>query len=106
VHGCAIPANVSEHAKARQRDEMGTLGSGNHYLEVQKVATIFDPETAAAFPSSSGDVVLSIHCGSRGLGHQIGTEVPQEDGPAGTLLRVETAGSRTGVRSHRFGPRP
>ena len=75
--GCmagAIPANVSEHAKARQRDEMGTLGSGNHYLEVQKVATVFDAETAAAFGIREGDVVLSIHCGSRGLGHQIGTE--------------------------------
>jgi tRNA-splicing ligase RtcB len=70
----AKPGNVSDHAKKRQRDEMGTLGSGNHYLEVQKVAEIYDKETAAAFNLKVNDVVLAIHCGSRGLGHQIGTE--------------------------------
>jgi len=70
----AEPGRVSEHAKRRQRDEMGTLGSGNHYLEVQHVAEIFDARIAHAFGIDQGDVVLSIHCGSRGLGHQIGTE--------------------------------
>jgi tRNA-splicing ligase RtcB len=70
----AKPANVSAYAKKRQRDEMGTLGSGNHYLEVQKVARVFDAETAQAFGLRENDVVLSIHCGSRGLGHQIGTD--------------------------------
>jgi tRNA-splicing ligase RtcB len=70
----AKPGNVSDHAKKRQRDEMGTLGSGNHYLEVQKVATLYDPEIAAAFNLHENDVVVTIHCGSRGLGHQIGTE--------------------------------
>jgi tRNA-splicing ligase RtcB len=76
-HGCmagARPDLVSEHAKKRQEDEMGTLGSGNHYLEVQKVATVFDPVMASAFGVRAGDIILSIHCGSRGLGHQIGTE--------------------------------
>jgi tRNA-splicing ligase RtcB len=76
-HGCmegAVPDDVSEHAKKRQRDEMGTLGSGNHYLEVQEVTEVHDPETAWAFGLAQGDVVVSIHCGSRGLGHQIGTE--------------------------------
>lgn len=53
---------------------MGTLGSGNHYLEVQRVVEIHDPEVARAFGLAVGDVVVSIHCGSRGLGHQIGTE--------------------------------
>src|SRR5947208_9015677 len=53
---------------------MGTLGSGNHYLEVQRVAEIFDAEIARAFGLVVDDVVISIHCGSRGLGHQIGTE--------------------------------
>ncbi|HKB59285.1 MAG TPA: RtcB family protein [Gallionellaceae bacterium] len=75
--GCmagAEPAAVSDHAKKRQRDEMGTLGSGNHYLEVQRVAEIFDEKIAAAFGIAADDVVVSIHCGSRGLGHQIGTE--------------------------------
>jgi tRNA-splicing ligase RtcB len=53
---------------------MGTLGSGNHYLEVQKVGDVFDGCLAAAFGIRVGDVVLNIHCGSRGLGHQIGTD--------------------------------
>ena len=70
----AKPANVSEHAKKRQRDEMGTLGSGNHYLEVQEVTTLFDERIARIFGLKQGDVVVMIHCGSRGLGHQIGTD--------------------------------
>jgi tRNA-splicing ligase RtcB len=68
------PGEVSDRAKKRQRDEMGTLGAGNHYLEVQQVTKIFDADIAAAFDVTLGDIVLSIHCGSRGLGHQIGTE--------------------------------
>lgn len=75
--GCmagAEPAQVSEFAKKRQRDEVGTLGSGNHYLEVQWVREIYEPKIAHAFGLEEGDVVVSIHCGSRGLGHQIGTE--------------------------------
>jgi tRNA-splicing ligase RtcB len=70
----ARPAKVSAQAKRRQRDEMGTLGSGNHYLEVQQVAELFDASAAAAFGLHLNDVVVMIHCGSRGLGHQIGTE--------------------------------
>jgi tRNA-splicing ligase RtcB len=70
----AKPGAVSAQAKRRQRDEMGTLGSGNHYLEVQEVAEIFDPGAASAFELRQGDIVVMIHCGSRGLGHQIGTE--------------------------------
>ena len=75
--GCmsdAKPEEVSAHAKNRQRDEMGTLGSGNHYLEVQRVATVFDAKVATTFQLREDDIVISIHCGSRGLGHQIGTE--------------------------------
>jgi len=70
----AEPDEVSERAKRRQRDEVGTLGSGNHYLEVQRVAETFDRDTAAAFGLDVEDIVVSIHCGSRGLGHQIGAE--------------------------------
>ena len=70
----ARPAKVSAQAKRRQRDEMGTLGSGNHYLEVQQVAELFDASAAAAFGLHLNDIVVMIHCGSRGLGHQIGTE--------------------------------
>jgi len=75
--GCAEGARpdfVSGKAKKRQRAEMGTLGSGNHYLEVQEVAEIHDAETAEGFGLEKGAIVVSIHCGSRGLGHQIGTE--------------------------------
>jgi tRNA-splicing ligase RtcB len=74
----ARPDHVSEHAKRRQRDEMGTLGSGNHYLEVQEIADIFDDAAARAFGLERGQVVVTIHCGSRGLGHQIGTEFLRE----------------------------
>ncbi len=76
-YGCmagAEPHEVSEHAKKRQHDEMGTLGSGNHYLEVQQVTRVYAPDIAQSFGLKEGDVVVSIHCGSRGLGHQIGTE--------------------------------
>ncbi|MGE5241144.1 MAG: RtcB family protein [Bacteroidota bacterium] len=74
----ARPGCVSDHAKKRQRDEMGTLGSGNHYLEVQKVVKIFDARAAEVLGLREHDVVVSIHCGSRGLGHQIGTEFLKE----------------------------
>ena len=70
----AKPKFVSAQARERQRGEMGTLGSGNHYLEVQEVTAIHDAAIAAAFGLREGDVVVMIHCGSRGLGHQIGTE--------------------------------
>lgn len=70
----AEPDRVSPQAKKRQRDEMGTLGSGNHYLEVQEVKAIYDNAIASVFGLHEGDVVMMIHCGSRGLGHQIGTE--------------------------------
>jgi tRNA-splicing ligase RtcB len=71
----AKPDHVSERAKERQRREMGTLGSGNHYLEVQAVAEIFDAAVARAFGLALDDVVVT---GSRGLGHQIGTEFLKE----------------------------
>jgi tRNA-splicing ligase RtcB len=70
----ADPRAVSAEAKHRQRDQLGTLGSGNHYLEVQAVAEIYDGAIAAAYGLEIDDVVLSVHCGSRGLGHQIGTD--------------------------------
>jgi tRNA-splicing ligase RtcB len=84
----ARPGNVSALAKRRQRGEMGTLGSGNHYLEVQWVDRIFDAEAARAFGLAQGQIVVSIHCGSRGLGHQIGTEY---------LLSLAKAASRLGI---------
>jgi tRNA-splicing ligase RtcB len=76
-HGCmagAEPRYVSPRARERQKDEMGTLGSGNHYLEVQQVTEIYEETVAAVFGLKANDIVISIHCGSRGLGHQIGSE--------------------------------
>jgi tRNA-splicing ligase RtcB len=70
----AKPEYVSERARQRQKREMGTLGSGNHYLEVQEIVRVSDPDTARAFGLAVGEIVIAIHCGSRGLGHQIGTE--------------------------------
>lgn len=79
--GCiagANPDDVSDQAKRRQRREMGTLGSGNHYLEIQRVAAIFAEDIAEAYALHVDDIVISIHCGSRGLGHQIGTDYLRE----------------------------
>ena len=76
-HGCmtgAKPACVSDHAKKRQQDEMGTLGSGNHYLEIQEVVETYHDPLSEQLGVHAGDILVSIHCGSRGLGHQIGTE--------------------------------
>ena len=74
----ACPAFVSTKARQRQHAEMGTLGSGNHYLEVQEIVEICDADVAAGFGLQRGEVVITIHCGSRGLGHQIGTEFLRE----------------------------
>jgi len=84
----ALPDMVSEQAKKRQCNEMGTLGSGNHYLELQRIAEVFDPDTASLFNIDLNDIVISIHCGSRGLGHQIGTEY---------LKRMVTAAAGYGI---------
>jgi len=70
----AKPEQVSETAKKRQYREMGTLGSGNHYLEVQVVDDIYDMNAARAMGLRHDDVVISVHCGSRGLGHQIASD--------------------------------
>jgi tRNA-splicing ligase RtcB len=84
----AVPDNVSELAKKRQRGEMGTLGSGNHYLEIQGVEKIYDAAAAAAFGLREGQIIISIHCGSRGLGHQIGTDY---------LVMLAKAAARLGI---------
>lgn len=76
-HGCmpdADPRSISEHAKKRGSDQLGTLGSGNHFLEVQRVDEIFDAKVAQAFGLKVGQVTVMIHCGSRGLGHQVCTD--------------------------------
>ena len=65
------PAKVSKRAKERGHDQVGTLGSGNHFLEIQEVTEVFDSEVAAKFGLNEGQAVLLIHSGSRGLGHQV-----------------------------------
>lgn len=85
----AVPAAVSAHARRRQRSEMGTLGSGNHYLEVQYVSQIYDAHIAQVYGLGEGDVVVSVHCGSRGLGHQIGTEFLREMAVSATGYGIE-----------------
>lgn len=90
--GCfphADPSQVSDEAKNRQRHEMGTLGSGNHYLEIQRVERIFDVRAAEVYGLREGEVVVTIHCGSRGLGHQVATDY-------GRLMGHEA--SRYGIR--------
>jgi len=69
---------VSRRAKERGRDQVGTLGSGNHFLEIQKVAEIFNEEVAEKFGLFKEQVVIMIHCGSRGLGHQVCSDYLRE----------------------------
>ncbi len=70
----ADPAAVSDKAKSRGRDQLGTLGAGNHFIEVDRVSRIFSPELANKFGLSLNQVVVLIHTGSRGLGHQVATD--------------------------------
>jgi tRNA-splicing ligase RtcB (3'-phosphate/5'-hydroxy nucleic acid ligase) len=70
----ADSSKVSNRAKQRGIKQLGTLGSGNHFLELQIVDAIFDDEAAAVFGLSTGQIVILIHTGSRGLGHQVCTD--------------------------------
>ncbi len=72
--GWADSSVVSDRAKNRGRDQVGTLGSGNHFVEVQKVEEAFDEEAAKTFGLFKNQVVVMIHTGSRGLGHQVCTD--------------------------------
>ena len=85
----ADPDAVSDTAKKRGRGQIGTLGSGNHFLEIQVIDEVFDHAAAAAMGiQSPGQVVVFVHCGSRGLGHQVCTD----------FLRVaERAGQAHGI---------
>jgi tRNA-splicing ligase RtcB len=71
----ARPEAVSDRAMERGIPQLGTLGAGNHFLEIQKVARIFDGPTAKAFGiEAEGQILVMVHCGSRGLGHQVATD--------------------------------
>jgi len=73
---------VSDRAKTRGLPQIGTLGSGNHFLEVQYVECVFEPEIAAALGLYANEVVVLIHSGSRGLGHQVCTDYLRDMGDA------------------------
>ncbi len=78
--GClegADPAQVSERAKQRGREQIGSLGAGNHFIEVDVVEHIFDEQAASIMGLRAGCLTIQIHCGSRGLGHQVCTDYVQ-----------------------------
>lgn len=92
----ADPDYVSDKAKERGHDQLGTLGSGNHFLEIQEIAEIYDEKVAKVFGLTQGMVVVMIHCGSRGLGHQnctdhVRTMLPKLDSWGITLPDKELA---------------
>jgi len=70
----ADPSKVSERSKQRGRPQLGTLGAGNHFLEVQKVNDIFDENHAKRYKLEKDQVVIMLHCGSRGLGHEVASD--------------------------------
>ncbi|MGB9708221.1 MAG: RtcB family protein [Candidatus Pacearchaeota archaeon] len=70
----AMPEAVSAMAMKREKKQVGTLGSGNHYLEIQYIDEIYDEEVAKRFGLEKNQIFVWIHCGSRALGHQIGTD--------------------------------
>ena len=86
--GGADPAQVSPRARERGADQLGTVGSGNHFIEVQRVDALLDRDTAAAFGLRDGQVTVLIHSGSRGLGHQVCTD---------HVRRMDAALSRYGI---------
>jgi tRNA-splicing ligase RtcB len=67
----ADAAFVSDHARERGRNQLGTLGAGNHFIEVDRVSEVYDQATAAHLSIYVGNIAVQIHCGSRGLGHQV-----------------------------------
>ncbi|PSP55543.1 RNA-splicing ligase RtcB [Halobacteriales archaeon QS_1_67_19] len=84
------PAKVSQKAKDRGKNQIGSLGSGNHFLEVQRVTDTYLDDVADAYGLEEGQIVVLIHCGSRGLGHQVCTDYLRdiEQAHAGLLGRL------------------
>ena len=78
----ADPSAISDKALKRGSEQIGSLGAGNHFLEIQIVDRVEDPEAARAFGIAEGMIVVMIHCGSRGLGHQVCTDHLREMGDA------------------------
>lgn len=85
AHAClqdADPDHVSPRAKERGKPQLGTIGSGNHFLEIQYVESIHDDRAAQAMHLEPGRIVVLLHCGSRGLGHQVCTDFLAQMGSA------------------------
>ncbi len=72
------PDDVSQRAKSRGIGQLGSLGAGNHFLEIQVVEKIFNPEIADVFGLKENQITIMVHCGSRGLGHQVASDYIQE----------------------------
>jgi tRNA-splicing ligase RtcB len=80
-NGClegADPAKVSPRARERGLTQVGSMGAGNHFVEVDVVESVLDPDTASVFGLREGCLAVQIHCGSRGLGHQVCTDYVRE----------------------------
>ena len=97
----ADPSKVSQKAKDRGKNQVGSLGSGNHFLEVQRVTDVYRDDVASEFGLSEDQIVVLIHCGSRGLGHQVCTDYLRdiEQAHAGLLDQLpdrELAAAPTG----------
>ncbi|WP_137285165.1 RtcB family protein [Halorussus salinisoli] len=84
------PSKVSQKAKDRGKNQIGSLGSGNHFLEVQRVTDTYLDDVADAYGLEEGQIVVLIHCGSRGLGHQVCTDYLRdiEKAHAGLLAQL------------------
>lgn len=90
--GCmegADPKKVSDMARKRGKPQLGTLGAGNHFLEIQKVSNIYDEKTAKEYGLKEGKVVIMIHSGSRGLGHQIASDYLKIHGEAAKKYNIK-----------------
>jgi tRNA-splicing ligase RtcB len=85
----AEPGEVSDRAYARGQNTIGSLGAGNHFLEAQVVEEIVDPDAAARLGLEPGNLCVMIHCGSRGMGHQVCTDFLREMERAASLERIE-----------------
>jgi len=85
----ADPNLVSDQAKKRGKDQLGTIGSGNHFVEIQRVDVIYDEIRAQIFGVHEGQLVIMVHSGSRGLGHQVCGDYIKETQKATSRLKIE-----------------
>ncbi|MFQ5942828.1 MAG: RtcB family protein [Anaerolineales bacterium] len=85
----ADPSALSQRAKQRGRPQLGTLGAGNHFVEIDVVEQVFSDEAASAMALTEGHLVVQIHCGSRGFGHQVCTDYVREFQPAVHRYKIQ-----------------